>query len=198
MAWIKGDRVALRAWERDDVHLRWEADQTDDNSEIKLRDWHEAPRSLQQREAEFDASQESDGSVVALIIEAEGRLVGDINFFEVDARNRSATVGLSIWKHEDRDHGYGSDALRALLRWGFREFNLHRVELAVDPLNARATHVYEKMGFTVEGRRRESHYGDGYYSDEVIMGILARDFEQRDRLPVERENDPAAPEQVSG
>ena len=177
MAWIAGTRVVLRAWEREDVRTRWETDQTADPTEISLRDWHEPPRSLAQREAEFDALQaEPDPAVVPLIIEAEGRVVGDINLFHIDTRNRNASIGLSIWRPEDRDRGYGSDAMDALLRWAFAHLNLHRVELSVAPDNARAIHVYEKLGFRCEGRRRDAHYGDGIYVDDVLMGVLAGEF----------------------
>lgn len=181
MAWIAGEKVTLRAWERADVHTRWETDQTADSTEARLRDWHEPPKSLQQREAEFDAQQtEPDPATVALIIEADGRVVGDINLFHYDAKNRNASIGLSIWRREDRDRGYGSDAMRALMRWGFREFNLHRIELSVAPENERALHLYAKLGFAMEGRRRESAYADGHYNDEIIMGVLRSEFEARD------------------
>lgn len=178
MAWIAGERVILRSWERDDVRVRWETDQTPDNTEIRLRDWHEPPRSLQQREAEFDALQaEPDSTSVALIIEAEDRPIGDINLFHIDTRNSNAAVGMSIWRAEDRGRGYGSDAMRALLAWAFRQMNLHRVELSVDPSNAAAIAVYRKAGFAEEGRRREAHFSDGAYVDDIMMGILRRDFE---------------------
>ena len=181
MAWIAGERVTLRAWERDDIQIRWESDQTADTEEQRLRDWHEAPRSLQQREAEFEAQvAEPDPATVAMIIEADGRVVGDINLFHIDTRNRAASIGLSIWRAEDRGRGFGTDAMRALLRWGFGELNLHRVELSVDPANERAIHIYEKLGFVHEGRRREAHYGDGRYVDDILMGLLGREFQVRD------------------
>lgn len=178
MAWIAGERIILRSWERDDVRVRWETDQTPDTTEIRMRDWHEPPRSLLQRETEFDAAQtEPDASTVALIIEAEGRPVGDINLFHIDTRNGNAAVGMSIWTASDRGRGYGSDAMRALLAWAFRHLNLHRVELSVDPANAAALAIYRKAGFIEEGRRREAHFTDGAYTDDIMMGILRRDFE---------------------
>ena len=122
------------------------------------------------------APAEPDESAVALIIEAEGRAVGDINLFEIDVRNRRASIGLSIWRQEDRGRGYGTDAMRALLGWAFREYNLHRVELSVDPSNTAAIRVYEKLGFAHEGRRREAHYTGGTFVDDVMMGLLRGDF----------------------
>lgn len=177
MAWIAGERVVLRAWEREDVQARWEADQTADTTEVRLRDWHEPPRSLAYREQEFDAAlAEADETVVALIIEAERRAVGDINLFEIDTRNQRASIGLSVWRAEDRNKGFGTDAMRALLRWAFREYNLHRVELSVDPANVAAIRVYEKLGFVREGCRREAHFTEGGFVDDMQMGLLRRDF----------------------
>ena len=180
MAWIAGRKVNLRAWERDDVRLRWEADQTADPTEPHLRNWHEPPISLQQREAEFDATiAEPDGTIAAFVIEAEGRAVGDINLFQIEQRNQNALLGLSIWRAEDRGKGYGSDAIEALLRWAFNQLNLHRVELSVAPHNARAIAVYERLGFVQEGRRREAHFEDGHFIDELVMGLLRSEFEAR-------------------
>ncbi|MEX2247706.1 MAG: GNAT family protein [Dehalococcoidia bacterium] len=184
MAWIAGTRIVLRAWERDDIRARWEADQTPDATEQRLRDWHGPPRSLEQREQEFEDDQaEPDAASVSLIIEAEGRPVGDVNLFEMDDRNRHGRVGLSIWRGEDRDRGYGSDALRTMARWAFRQMNLHRLELSVDPRNDRAVHVYRKLGFVEEGCRRECHFDDGAYGDELVMGLLRTEFEARESLP---------------
>lgn len=182
MVWIAGDRVTLRAWEREDVRARWEADQTADTEAQRLRDWHEPPRSLLRREQEWEAEQsEPDASVVSLVIVAGERPVGDINLFQIDQRNRHALAGLSLWRAEDRDHGYGTDAMRAMLRWAFGHLNLHRVELAVDATNERAIHVYEKLGFVAEGRRRQHHYDDGEYHDELTMAVLDHEFRARDR-----------------
>lgn len=180
MAWIAGERVILRAWERDDVRAQWEASQSAENVGQRQRDWHEPPRSLAQMEAEFDAHHEDSDDGVRLIVEADGRPVGDIDLFHLEQRNRNSMVGLGIWRAEDRCRGYGGDALRTLMRWAFRHLNLHRLELSVDPDNAPALRIYHKLGFVEEGRRREQHFDDGVYRDEIMMGVLRREFEALD------------------
>jgi RimJ/RimL family protein N-acetyltransferase len=183
MAWIAGERVMLRAWERADVQACWEAAQSGEALGQRLRDWLEPPRSLYQREQEFEAVQgEPDPTVVRMIIEADGHAVGDIDLFHIETRNRNTLVGIGIWRAEDRGNGYGTDALRTMLRWAFRHLNLRRVELSVEPENETAVHVYEKVGFVVEGRRREHHYDDGCYRDELIMAVLRREFEALDHV----------------
>ncbi len=182
MASIAGEGIVLRAWERDDVRTLWETSQTTDDRGQRQRDWLEPPKSLAQLEQEFEANvSDPDPTVVRLVIEAEGRAIGDIDLFHIDQRCRNAVVGLGIWREEDRGRGYGTDALRTLLRWAYRHLNLHRIELSVEPDNVRAIRVYEKLGFVREGMRREHHYDDGTFQDELIMGLLGREFESSDR-----------------
>jgi RimJ/RimL family protein N-acetyltransferase len=50
--------------------------------------------------------------------------------------------------------------------------NLHRIELWVFEENARARHVYEKVGFIEEGRLRDGMYKAGHYQDLIFMGLL--------------------------
>ncbi len=73
--------------------------------------------------------------------------------------------------------GYGTDAMRVILRYGFTELNLKRITLGVFGYNARAIRSYEKAGFTVEGRMRKALYRDGSRADIVFMGILRDEWQ---------------------
>jgi len=181
VAWLAGDRVVLRAWERDDVRAAWEASQTPDGKGEALRDWRKPPKSLEAMDREFEAgAADPPGDVLEFIIQVEGRAIGDIDLFRIDERNRCAMVGLGIWQAEDRGKGYGFDALRTVVRWAFDHLNLHRIELSADPGNAPALRIYEKCGFVLEGTRRQHHFQDGAYHDEVIMGLLREDVDARE------------------
>jgi RimJ/RimL family protein N-acetyltransferase len=68
--------------------------------------------------------------------------------------------------------GYGSEAMRLTLNYAFNELNLHRVGLDVLDYNARALHVYEKLGFVHEGAKRQFGRRDGRRYDLVLMGML--------------------------
>lgn len=71
--------------------------------------------------------------------------------------------------------GYGSDTVRLMTAYGFREMGLNRIELRVNASNDRARAVYTKAGYQVEGIRREVLFHDGWFHDEVVMAILASD-----------------------
>ena len=87
-----------------------------------------------------------------------------------------AFVGIGIGLREDWNKGYGTDAMRVLLRFAFDELNLRRVSLSVLEINARGIRSYEKAGFVREGKTRGEILREGRRFDDVFMGILRQDW----------------------
>ena len=107
----------------------------------------------------------------------DNRLLGDINLDVVsDWIGRNAFVGLGIGNREDWGKGYGTDAMKIILRFAFTEINLRRVTLTVFEYNPRAIRSYEKAGFHHEGRLRGVLLRDGKRWDMLYMGILRDDW----------------------
>ena len=102
----------------------------------------------------------------------DGTHIGNISLHDASPENRGAGLGMLIGEKAYWSKGYGSDALRTLLRFAFEEMNLHRVELDVYDFNARGIASYRKCGFVEEGRRRHARYQDGAYCDVVKMSVL--------------------------
>jgi RimJ/RimL family protein N-acetyltransferase len=107
---------------------------------------------------------------------AEDRLIGFCVLFHVDGRSRHAELGITLG--EKRGQGYGRDAVRVLLRYGFMELNLHRIYLVVQGDNPRAIKSYEHAGFVHEGATREAMLREGRYADLVWMSVLRREWEE--------------------
>src|SRR2546421_737803 len=84
--------------------------------------------------------------------------------FEEEVVGRSRAAVLGIWVAEAHwSRGHGTDAVRTLCRFGFREMNLQRIGLSVYETNPGGVRVYEKVGFKEEGRRRRAEFVDGRY-----------------------------------
>ena len=96
---------------------------------------------------------------------------------KIDNINRCAEVGLFIGDEENRNKGYGAEALRLLSDYSFNYLNLNNIQLGVKAFNERAIACYKKVGFKEYGRRREAYFLNGKYYDHVFMDILAREFE---------------------
>jgi len=104
------------------------------------------------------------------------RLIGDIGLHVVNWSGRDAFVGIAIGERELWGKGYGTDAMRAILRYGFTEINLRRVSLSVFEYNPRAIRSYEKAGFRHEGRLRQFLNREGRRWDMLYMGILREEW----------------------
>lgn len=101
--------------------------------------------------------------------------VGGCSMFDIEAAPATAMLGIWIGK-EHWSRGYGTDAVRALCRFGFREMNLRRIELTVWSTNERAIRAYEKVGFRREGVLRASGFHRGRPTDDLIMGLLSEEL----------------------
>jgi RimJ/RimL family protein N-acetyltransferase len=107
---------------------------------------------------------------------ADDKLIGFCNI-EPFWSHRNAFVGIGIGDPAYRGKGYGTDAMRLLVGYGFRELDLQRIALTVFSYNPRAIRSYEKAGFAREVVERAALYRDGQRHDIIIMGILRRDWE---------------------
>ncbi|HYM16735.1 MAG TPA: GNAT family protein [Dehalococcoidia bacterium] len=102
----------------------------------------------------------------------DGRHIGNTDLFEIVPEDRKANLGILIGEKDCWSKGYGTDAVRTLVRFAFDEMNLNRVELHVFAYNPRAVAAYRKAGFVEEGRMRAAHYAEGAHHDVIVMAAL--------------------------
>lgn len=89
-----------------------------------------------------------------------------------DARHhRTHDIGILI-APQYRGHGYGSEAIRWILNWGFQIAGLHRIGLQSAVWNEGAIRLWGRLGFKEDGRDREALWSDGRWWDEVRFSIL--------------------------
>lgn len=103
-------------------------------------------------------------------------LIGEIRLDRLDRTDRRASLAVGIVDPNALGRGYGTEAIRLVLRYAFGDLALHRVSVRVIAYNTRAIRSYEKCGFVLEGREREAALVDGDWHDDVIMGVLDREF----------------------
>lgn len=130
--------------------------------------------------SEYLSKISNDESRIFLVIvdKASNELIGDIELNYIDLLNRSSFIRIQISNNNYLSKGYGTEAMKLLLDYGFGVYNLHRIELEVYSYNHRAIQAYKKLGFKEEGIKRESIYYNHEYHDTIIMGILRNEFIQ--------------------
>jgi len=173
---LQGERIRLRALEDADLPdlVRWWRDP----------EWAVLQQLTVRPRPEGDVAEmwrkwsdnEPAGAVGFCVTDRiSGRLVGHVTLFGAKLLTRAATLTVMIGS-EHTGSGYGTDAVRTLVDYGFREMGLNRIELHVFAYNARARATYRKVGFVEEGVLRETVFHDGAFHDEVVMSVLARDW----------------------
>lgn len=105
---------------------------------------------------------------------AGGPVIGTVAFSGWIPAHRRAEVGFAL-RRDRWGRGLASEALRALLRFGFEEMGLHRVEADVDPRNEASLRCLERLGFRREGYLRERYFVQGEIQDTVLLGLLRSD-----------------------
>lgn len=101
-----------------------------------------------------------------------GKYIGGCSINECDVKNRTCVVGIMIGDKEYWGKGYGSDALKILIKFIFEEVNMNKIKLNVFAFNNRAIACYKKVGFKEEGILRKEIYRNGKYYDEIIMAMF--------------------------
>jgi RimJ/RimL family protein N-acetyltransferase len=109
----------------------------------------------------------------------EWALIGNLGFFNINWRVKTAEFGIVIGRKECWDQGYGTEAIWLLLAHGFETLNLNRIYLRVLDNNPRAKQVYEKMGFVHEGAMRQAEYMEGQYLDVHHLSMLRAEWDRR-------------------
>ncbi|OQC01659.1 MAG: putative ribosomal N-acetyltransferase YdaF [Firmicutes bacterium ADurb.Bin099] len=106
----------------------------------------------------------------------DGTVIGDIAMQNIDNRNRSCSIGMGIQKLENRNRGYGKQAVSLILEYGFCNLGLERITAGTLDCNISAKKSLEKLGFVLEGRERKAIYFGGVRHDRLCYAMLAEEY----------------------
>jgi RimJ/RimL family protein N-acetyltransferase len=113
---------------------------------------------------------------LAICIKESGKHIGNIYLREIDWIYRRGQMGIFIGENRERAKGYGKAAVRQLLSYAFFCLGLKKIFLSVLADNKIAIKLYEKCGFSVEGRLKNHVFKRGEWRDVIMMGLCCEDF----------------------
>lgn len=127
----------------------------------------------------FDEIQRDQGNkhIRLGIFLLDGTVIGDVALQDVDWKNRSCSIGLGISKMEYRSKGYGTEAVRIIIQYGFNNLGLERITANTLEQNIGAQRSLEKIGFIIEGRERKAVYFAGRKWDRLNYSLLREEYE---------------------
>ncbi|MFJ9501637.1 GNAT family N-acetyltransferase [Brevibacillus centrosporus] len=171
---LEGERVYLRPIGLDDAELYF---RTLYHQEVRRLTGTQKHYSREQIQQYIENKSQDSSSVLLLIaLRDTDQVIGDIQIGGIDTFNRNAYIRIAIVQGNNQGKGFGSEAMRLMLDYGFGILNLHRIELNVFAYNERAIQTYEKLGFQREGVQRQALYYNHAYHDSILMSILADEY----------------------
>lgn len=172
-----GERVRLTALRLDDAQTL--AHWYEDGEFARLFDASPAYPKTENALIKWMESSDRDKDAVALAIRLlySDELIGYVDISGIQWTHGCGWVAIGIGNPSYRQKGYGSEAMRLVLRFAFHELNLHRLQLTVFGYNEAAIRLYERLGFQREGVFREYLLRDGKRTDMLLYGLLAREWE---------------------
>ena len=105
----------------------------------------------------------------------DNTLIGHCGFFDIDSSNCCAEISYCL-KRGSWGQGIMTEAVDAMLRFGFEDYGFHRITAKVIKGNIGSIRVLQKLGFTEEGLLRESLYKNGQYHDLMILSVLESEY----------------------
>jgi RimJ/RimL family protein N-acetyltransferase len=173
---MEGQRLRLRAATAEDAEARFSLGHCPDI--VRMFGVSHADCKAMTREAAEAWALGQSLDPYVWIIEVGGRLTGEIKLHSINTADRRASMAIAIYDPMLLGKGFGTEAIRLLLHHAFTQLNLHRISVRVLAYNERAMKAYQKCGFVIEGRERETAFVDGAWHDDLMMGILSREYYQ--------------------
>ena len=169
---LRSERVLLRPTRREDLPRIYQFT-NDPAFKTLIGDLPLEPQSLERLTAQYEAQWREGGrDGPRFAIEADGQYIGHIFLYDVARGEGTAYLSIGIGDPAYQGKGYGREALRLMLDYTFRLYNLRKVCLNVNASNERAVRSYRACGFVEEGRLRQQVWIGDRYDDLISMGIL--------------------------
>ncbi len=112
---------------------------------------------------------------LAITLLNTGRLIGNCGIRHKPENDWEADIGFEL-APEYWGQGYATEAVLAIIDFGFRELELHRISSWCIADNAASTRMLERVGLRLEGRLRENEYFKGRWWDTLLFGLLESEW----------------------
>ena len=171
---LKGKLVTLRPVKRSDIayFLKW----FNDPEVIQYLGMYLPMTEMSEEKFIEDLGGSRAQTNAMFVIEAternESKPIGSTSLNSINAKDHNATFGIAIGEKDYWSKGYGTEAARLIIRYGFEQLNLHRINSGAIGFNERSIRMHKKVGFTEEGRQRQAMFKNGAFHDHVLFGFL--------------------------
>ncbi len=178
---LKGENVVLRPVRRSDLEnfLKWFNDPEVIQYLMMYLPMTEMSEGKYIEELGTTRAKTQASFVIEVIEGNSTKPVGSISLGGINNKDHNASFGIAIGDKDYWNKGYGTEAARLIIDYGFEQLNLHRINSSALSFNERSVRMHKSIGFNEEGRQREHIYVNGEYCDHVMFGILRNEWKSQ-------------------
>ena len=174
---IVGEKIYLRGLEKNDLSGNMFQWVNDPEVTYFMMMRGERPNSMELMEEEYERYTRSKNDVVFGIVDKKtDTLIGRVGLYDIHRISHFGEFRIIIGEKEYWNKGYGTEATKLTVQYGFETLNLSKVWLHTNAENKGAIKAYENAGFVHEGVLRQEIYRNGRYYDAVRMSILRDEY----------------------
>ena len=123
----------------------------------------------------FISTYEKEGAPPHFAVFYRDRMCGVIGFHHIDTQHKVGSIGYWLdYGHTGK--GIVSTALKKLLKHGFREHNLHKIEIRCAEENFKSRAIPERLGFVYEATLRDCEWLYTKFVNHAVYSLLATEF----------------------
>lgn len=139
--------------------------------------WFSEPYMNKEKYTSSFENRQKDESARQFIAYAEEVRIGYTNLHQINLRHRTAVLAIML-DPDNQGKGYAEEVVRSIIDYGFNQLNLNKITLDVVDYNEKAVHIYEKVGFKVEGKKEQQYFIQGKYHTSLAMGLLRENYQK--------------------
>ena len=172
MKTLKGKRIYLRALEPEDLSFLFNIENDENIWELSHTQTPYSQYILKQylenaHQDIFEAKQ-----LRLIISNYDNRPLGMIDLFDFDFKNSRAGVGILVQELEDRQQGYGKEALQLLINYSFTHLNIHQLYCTISEDNQASINLFVNQGFEKVGVKKDWIYSNKIYKNAYLFQLI--------------------------
>jgi ribosomal-protein-alanine N-acetyltransferase len=175
IVFLKGERVHLRALTEQDLtdeYMQWLND-----DEVSRNNSHAIFPNTEQKMKDYFIRLNNQKEVVLAIIHIEtGQHIGNVSLQNINWISRNAEFAILIGNKKFWGGGYGEEAAKLIVDYGFKRLNLHRIYCGTLEKNEGMKKLAKKLAMREEGLRRDAIFKNGEYQNILEYGVLKNEY----------------------
>jgi|SRR5690625_3902930 len=168
------ERLIIRAYQHNDLEDVFTIYSNDDICKYLLHDkW-----TYENMHEEFSKKRENnlltEETPLSLAVVCDAKVIGDLSVWYTGMKD-TVEIGYSFSK-EASGNGYATEAVSALVKTLFTDFNVHRIQANLDARNKASQKLCERVGMRKEAHFTQDFWNKGEWTDSIVYGMLASDL----------------------